>query len=226
MQTPDLTKCPAVDPQDDAQIAALLPEPIRFMPGWLAASAASIGQTLKPGDDWAPHAFPFGWDASGPSIFSMALDGRFYRDGASKHQLAVSLAETVLKRRMHGIETCAVAMVQMAFMASAALPTSDLHILRASIADADENGLKNEPAKIELLLIEIDYQDGQLILGAPVTRSETEPPTLGTWRNLSAGVTMVRNRFWHTVAPTLCAMAYAEAMLDQFSGETGEGDQP
>jgi hypothetical protein len=148
------------------------------------------------------------------------VDMRYLRDAQTRNALAQEFRNMVLRRRTMDQETFAMAFIYSGWFKSFKVPASELHILTTRL---DARGLAEEPAKTEVIFVDTIWQDGQRILCAPVVRSEGSP-TLGQWHDMSAGTVAVRNRFWHAIAPTLAAPAYAEAVLAAFEGGTDRNE--
>jgi len=213
----NIDKFPPIDiTNSEAPVfASLFPhQSIAALPVAAADTLRAIFTQLKPGEDPAPVALVLGWDAVRPTLDVVGIDPRYLNDGKSKEMLALGFRDMILKRRAMDQETYAVAFINAAWFK--AFKPSDIHLIRT----ADDNGLQGEAEKLEVVLVDTIWQDGQRILISQVERSETGAPKLQEpWRDMSAGATAVRNRFWHTIAPALCAPSYADAVLAAFEGE-------
>lgn len=213
-----LEKCPAVNLRDEQQLATMFPNTwIANLLHVAARGSADVLAHLPPKADPLPMGLILGWDSQNPTVEVMEIDPRFLRDGDAKQELAAGLRDMILRRRAMEQETYAIALVMPAWMK--AVPNQgELHRL-------SHDGLSNEPEKTEVVIVDIIWQDGQRYLCRQIERSENgiEPPKFGDeWRDLSAGAAMAFNRFWHVIAPSLAAVAYADAVLAAFDEDSKE----
>lgn len=208
----DINRLPTIDMSDEAKIMEIYPSvTISALPQAANSALLSIMGKLEPDADPAPMALLLGWDEKGSTCDVVSIDGRYLRDGETKHQLATGMRDFILKRRTMDHETYAMAFIHPAWLMVTPAPTTKegLHILQTTI----ENGISKEPDKMEVIMVDTIWQDGQRLLIAEIHREAGIPPRLGVWKDMSAGATAIRNRFWSTVAPSLCSVAYAEAIL-------------
>lgn len=220
----DITKMPLVDLRDSAKLAELIPSPtIQVLPLAVHRALTGIMEGLAPNDDPAPIAMALGWDAMRPTADVISIDARFLRDGNAKAQLAMGLRDMVLRRRAMEQETYAFAVVNASWFKTVPLPPGGLQVLRGRIDEMERTGIAGEADKIEVICCNVIWQDGQRLLLNQVRRREGQSPMLGDWRDLSAGTVMVKDRFWHAIAPALAATSYAEAVLAAFEAEGQEG---
>jgi hypothetical protein len=217
MQNNDLEKFPIIDLEDEAALAAIFPSE-HLLPNVRTATSGlkDIFTELPPKDDPAPIAFMAGWNAEKPTVDIVGIDGQFLQDAAGKQGLANGFRNMILRQRSKGQETFCVTMINAAWFRR--MPAkSSLHTVRTALVD----GIQDDPEKSEVVLVDTIWQDGQRILMAEIIRSKTgdSAPKLGPWRDISKGSTMTENRFWQAIAPALCSLSYADAVLAAFEGE-------
>lgn len=221
-----LRDLPTVDLDNESAMKLLLPESLVELPRTARTALAGILPRIQPKEDPQPAAMILGWDAKAPTLDLICFDGRFFADGDTKHQLATGIRDMVLKRRAQEQETFGISLVFPGWIKIMDdVPKSELHIVQQSIERYMDEGLINEPDKVECMIVDTLWQDGQFAMLAPIIRTEGESPKLREWRNLSAGSAMIRNRWWHTIAPALCAVSYAEAVMAAMGTDTTDTEE-
>lgn len=219
MQSNALKHMPVIDLKDTAALAAIFPS--EFVGNLLLAAddaTRALMPGIAPGDDPAPIVMLLGWNEKQPTVDVVSIDGRFLQDGSTKQKLAAMLRNFVLDRRAKGQETYAAALINAAWHAHLPIGTKTeggIHRVETEIERIEnQGGLKDEPGRIEVMLVDVIWQDGQRTLVCEIHRGLDGKPSLGeSWHDASSGMAVPRNRFWTAIAPALASMAYADAML-------------
>lgn len=227
-----IQKQPFIDLQNTDALRAIMPAIAIDAPAFVATGVELIRKDLEPTADWRPMCFFFGWKDGVPTITTVALAGEWFRDGTTKNKLVSSLMAKVLQRRSEGEETFLAVMLTMGWFASIE------HVERRegeSVVQSVERhiegiersgGVEAQPNKLEILHLNVIWQDGQRIFLNAVERYTDRAPGLEGWRDGSHGIENMRDRFSEVIGPALASPDYAEAVLAAMGVEPGKAFEP